>query len=189
MSQQDLLRRVVAALDGLQIDYMITGSIASSLQGEPRATHHLDVVVSIEESAIPGLLAAFPTPEFYLDDSAAREAVRERSGFNVVETVEGDKIDFWLLTEDPFDKARFHRKYEEEVFGIRLKVSAPEDTILQKLRWANLSGGSEKLYGDALRVYEVQGKRLDEEYLDGWAKILSVETLLERIRSEAELIG
>jgi len=34
-------------------------------------------------------------------------------------------------------------------------VSSPEDTILAKLRWANLSGGSEKQFIDALRVYEV----------------------------------
>lgn len=188
MSQQDLLKRVVAALDRLGIDYMITGSVASSLQGEPRATHGLDVVVAVDESSVPALLASFPSPDFYHDDSAVRDAVRDRSGFNVIETAEGDKVDFWLLTEDAFDQSRFRRKYEEEVFGVRLKVSAPEDTILQKLRWANLSGGSEKLYGDALRVYEVQHARLDQGYLDQWARSLSVDTLLDRIRSEAELM-
>lgn len=188
MSQQDLLKRVIQALDAAAIDYMITGSIASSLQGEPRATHDLDVVVQVDENAAPALLAAFPTPEFYHDDSAVLEAVRNRSGFNVIETAEGDKVDFWLLTDDGFDQSRFARKYEEDVFGICLKVSAPEDTILQKLRWSDLSGGSEKLYGDALRVYEVQHARLDQQYLDEWSKSLGVEGLLARIRDEAELI-
>lgn len=116
------------------------------------------------------------------------DAVRNRSGFNVIETAEGDKVDFWLLTDDAFDQSRFARKYEEAVFGIRLKVSAPEDTILQKLRWSDLSGGSEKLYGDALRVYEVQHARLDQVYLDKWSKSLGVEDLLARIREEAEVI-
>lgn len=167
---------------------MITGSIASSLQGEPRATHDLDVVVRIEESAAPALLAFFPAPEFYHDDSAVLEAVRNRSGFNLIETAEGDKVDFWLLTDDAFDQSRFARKYEEDVFGIHLKVSAPEDTILQKLRWSAFSGGSEKLYGDALRVYEVQHARLDQQYLDEWSRSLGAEGLLARIRDEAELI-
>lgn len=167
---------------------MITGSIASSLQGEPRATHDLDVVVQVDENAVAALLAAFPSPEFYHDDSAVIEAVWNRSGFNVIETAEGDKVDFWLLTDDAFDQSRFARKYEEAVFGIRLKVSAPEDTILQKLRWSDLSGGSEKLYGDALRVYEVQHARLDQVYLDKWSKSLGVEDLLARIRDEAEVI-
>lgn len=188
MSQQDLLKRVVAVLERIGIDYMITGSIASSLQGEPRATHDLDVVVEVDDSAVPALLAAFPAPEFYHDDAAAREAVRDRTGFNVIETAEGDKVDFWLLTDEAYDQTRFGRKYEEEVFGTRLKVSAPEDTILQKLRWASLSGGSEKLYGDALRVYEVQHSRLDQNYLGQWAAFLGVEQELMRIRSESEPI-
>ncbi|MCR4341467.1 MAG: hypothetical protein NUW01_16440 [Gemmatimonadaceae bacterium] len=186
MSQQDLLKRVVAALERIGIDYMITGSIASSLQGEPRATHDLDVVVEVDEGSVPALLAAFPTPEFYHDDSAVREAVRDRTGFNVIETAEGDKVDFWLLTDDAYDRSRFARKYQEDVFGTRLKVSAPEDTILQKLRWASLSGGSEKLYGDALRVYEVQHPRLDQDYLAEWSTFLGVERELARIRSETE---
>ena len=38
MTQADLLRHVVAILEEARIEYMITGSIASSLQGEPRAT-------------------------------------------------------------------------------------------------------------------------------------------------------
>lgn len=118
MSQQDLLKRIVAALERTGIDYMITGSIASSLQGEPRATHDMDVVVELDESS----------------------------------------------------------------------VSAPEDTILQKRRWAALSGGSEKLYGDALAVYEVQHARLDQNYLAKWAKLLGAESQLARIRREADPI-
>ena len=35
MSQQELLRKVVQALDDAGVEYMLTGSVASSLQGEP----------------------------------------------------------------------------------------------------------------------------------------------------------
>jgi tRNA/tmRNA/rRNA uracil-C5-methylase (TrmA/RlmC/RlmD family) len=38
MSQQKLLKKVVQALDQAGIPYMLTGSIVSSLQGEPRST-------------------------------------------------------------------------------------------------------------------------------------------------------
>lgn len=38
MSQQELLKTVVRTLEQLGIGYMVTGSIASSLQGEPRST-------------------------------------------------------------------------------------------------------------------------------------------------------
>jgi len=40
MPQPELLKRVLSALEENHIDY-ITGSIVSSLQGEPRATHDI----------------------------------------------------------------------------------------------------------------------------------------------------
>ncbi len=75
-----------------------------------------------------------------------------------------------------------------DLFGLRLKVSAPEDTILAKLRWSALCGGSEKQINDALRVYEVQFNHLDLEYLSHWAQELDVEPLLQRLRQEAQTL-
>lgn len=51
MSQQELLKRVLQALEDVRIEYMVTGSVASSLQGEPRSTHDIDLVVAIQGSA------------------------------------------------------------------------------------------------------------------------------------------
>jgi hypothetical protein len=45
MSQPELLRRAVEFLTSAGIDYMLTGSLASSLQGVPRSTHDTDIVV------------------------------------------------------------------------------------------------------------------------------------------------
>lgn len=187
MTPTELLRYVVQVLDSSQIEYMITGSIASSLQGEPRATHDLDVVVAVRPEHAKALTQAFSPPHFYLDEDAILEAVHTGGMFNAVNIAEGDKIDFWLLTDDPFDLSRFSRRVQEEVFGIRLMVSSPEDTILAKLRWAELSGGSTRQYVDALRVFEVQANRLDQEYLSDWAERLGVPELWSRIQQEAEL--
>jgi len=108
--------------------------------------------------------------------------------FNLIDINEGDKVDFWILTEEPFDKSRFARKYIEGIIGVNMKVSAPEDTILAKLRWAKLSGGSEKQYTDALRVYEVQYANIDFSYLNSWVKELQIEDLWRRLQEEAEVI-
>jgi len=67
-------------------------------------------------------------------------------------------------------------------------VSSPEDTILAKLRWAKQSGGSEKQFTDALRVYEVQYEKLDIDYLEQWVKKLNVESLWKRLVDEAETV-
>jgi hypothetical protein len=105
---------------------MVTGSIVSSLQGEPRATHDVDIVVRIKESSIPALIKAFPPPKYYLDATSIKEAIEYKSMFNLIDTEEGDKTDFWILTEEPFDKSRFERKYEENVFGFIMKISTPK---------------------------------------------------------------
>ena len=57
MPQQELLIKVVQALQNADIDHMVTGSIVSSLQGEPRSTHDIDVVVSARTRARNALYA------------------------------------------------------------------------------------------------------------------------------------
>ena len=186
MSQADLLRYVVTSLEEAGIEYMITGSIASSLQGEPRATHDLDVVVAVRDADVAAVLLAFPSPRFYVDEGAIAEAIRTEGMFNVIDVSEGDKVDFWMLTDEPFDRSRFGRRIRESALGFGFEVSSPEDTILAKLRWSRLSGGTAKPYVDALRVYEVQQAIVDHPYISDWAQRLGVEDLWDRLQREAE---
>ncbi|NOZ85680.1 MAG: hypothetical protein GXP49_05360 [Deltaproteobacteria bacterium] len=186
MSQQELLKRVIQTLDLIGIKYMITGSVASSLQGEPRSTHDIDMVITIEKPQVMKLVENFPPPDFYLDEESILDAINRQSMFNLIDVTTGDKVDFWLLTDDPFDQTRFSHKICEKFMDMEMRVSTPEDTILAKLRWAKLSGGSEKQFTDALRVYEVQYGELDIDYLEHWAKKLQVESLWKRLTEEAE---
>lgn len=167
---------------------MVTGSLVSSLQGEPRATHDIDIVVQIPPASIPALIKSFPPPNYYLSESSINEALVHKTMFNLLDTREGDKVDFWILTDEPFDVSRFDRRYPVEVFGIRMLVSRPEDTILAKLRWAKLSGGSEKQFTDALRVFEVQAGELDLNYLEEWSIKLDIQSLWQKLKDEAQPI-
>ena len=164
---------------------MLTGSLVSSLQGEPRATHDIDLVVSISADAVTAAVTALSAPDLYLDATAVADAVQRREMFNLIDPSSGDKADFWILTDDDYDRARFARRRTVEVLGARLVVSAPEDTILMKLRWARETG-SEKQRIDALRVFEVQSGALDHDYLDAWADRLGIDPLLAELRAAAE---
>ncbi len=186
MSQQELLKKLVTALDNAAIDYMVTGSIASSLQGEPRLTHDIDFVIVIDEAGVRKLHASFPSPDYYLDEQSVTDALIQKGMFNLLDVASGDKADFWVLTNSPFDRSRFARRQAKQVQGTTIKVSSPEDTILAKLWWATQSGGSEKQFTDALRVYELQFDKLDKSYLESWAEKLGVGCLLRRLRQEAE---
>ncbi|HEX4052793.1 MAG TPA: hypothetical protein VHX86_00875 [Tepidisphaeraceae bacterium] len=186
MSQSELLKKTVAALDAGKTPYMLTGSFASSSQGEPRLTHDIDLVVAITPAGIQSLLAAFPGPDYYLDATAIAEAIARKGQFNLLDVVGGDKVDFWLLTDDPFDQSRFARRYVENFEGQRIYVSRPEDTILMKLRWAKMSGGSEKQFSDARSVYELQGELLDVPYMERWVTALDLAELWRRLMREAQ---
>ncbi len=175
MSQQELLKHVVQVLDDLKIEFMVTGSVVSSLQGEPRSTHDIDLVVDMNADSTNALFAAFPINDFYLSEQAIKDALTHRTMFNLLDLTQGDKVDFWILTDEPFDQSRFHRKRFVEVLGLRFAISTPEDTILMKLRWAELSGGSLRQFNDALGVYELQRENLDVDYLTDWAKRLGIE--------------
>lgn len=188
MSQQELLNKVIHVLEATGIEYMITGSLASSLQGEPRSTHDIDMLVSIQKSAVKKLIESFPPPDFYLDEHSVIDAIDSQQMFNLINVKEGDKVDFWILTDEPFDQSRFSRRCAEKIMGSSMYVSRPEDTILVKLRWAKLSGGSEKQFIDALRVYEVQYGKLDINYLEGWVKKLDIEQSWGRLITEAEVV-
>lgn len=158
------------------------------MQGEPRSTHDIDMLIVLPPNAIGALVAAFPSPSYLLQESTIREAVANKSMFNLLSLADGEKVDFWILTPDPFDQMRFARKKMVQLSGISVNVSAPEDTILAKLRWSKLSGGSEKQLRDALRVLEVQGNSLDASYLKTWAKCLDVEELWLKIVAEAKIV-
>jgi hypothetical protein len=66
MSQQELLSRVVAVLTELGIDYMMTGSYVSSMQGEPRMSHDIGLVVALSEDDAVKRFHAFPESDYYL---------------------------------------------------------------------------------------------------------------------------
>lgn len=55
------------------IGYFLGGSLASSFQGEPRATNDIDLVVELEEGQV-GALAAELGADFDVDEAALRRA-------------------------------------------------------------------------------------------------------------------
>jgi hypothetical protein len=189
MSQQELVIRILRILEERGIRYMVTGSLVSSIQGEPRSTHDIDIVVSIDGKDVEKLVDSFSSPDFYLDEDSVKEAIDAESSFNLIDVTGGDKVDFWMLTDDAFDKSRFSRAIYESFFGQGMRISTPEDTILMKLKWAKASGGSEKQYRDALSVFEVQRSNLDLSYMQKWADQLDIGSLWERLKAEAAPLG
>lgn len=145
-------------------------------------------MVALQRSDIPALVSAFPAPEFYLSPESIDDALIHQSMFNLLDVMHGDKVDFWMLTSETFDQVRFQRRQKQKFEDVEISFSSAEDTILAKLRWSQLAGGSEKQFRDALSVYEVQFGSLDLGYLHDWAGRLRVDAIWQRLLDEADPI-
>jgi hypothetical protein len=128
--------------------------------------------------------------EFYLSKEAMREALDSHGSFNVIHFETSFKIDIFIQGPDEFEQRPLARRRRAKLSGTSLQdlsVVSPEDIILLKLRWFNVTGGtSERQWSDVLGVLAVQGESLDFEYLKGSARKLGLEELLNRAVAEAE---
>ena len=174
MNQRDLIARVVEAMEGESIPYIVVGSVAAMLYGEPRMTQDVDVAVLLDEAGIDPLLARFPESEgFYASPEAARAAVRHKSRFNILHPA-GGKIDVYVLVPNDHDRSQFARARKVELVpGVFGRANAPDDVILKKLEFIRESG-HERHVRDIAGIIRVSGHQLDWAYLDSWAERLNV---------------
>lgn len=179
------LREVSELLDACGIPYMVVGSSASSHHGSPRTTQNIDLVVEIGLDSFERLIATLDRDRFYVPEQSARDSVRDRSQFNLLDTRTGWKLDLIVRRDRRFSREEFSRRAPAVMNGVHVYVPSPEDTVLAKLEWAK-SGGSERQIEGAAMVLAVSRDRIDHRYLDHWAPELGVTELLERARSLAE---
>lgn len=85
MTLARFLSHVVGHLESAAIDYMIAGSIASSVYGEPRTTRDIDIVVEVENTALLALFDAFDRETIYIDEPAAGVLVGPGQMFNLID--------------------------------------------------------------------------------------------------------
>lgn len=173
---------VGAAFDALGIEWLIGGSVASSLHGVPRATQDLDLVADLSFAHAEPLVERL-TDDFYIDLDMVIEAIRRRSSFNVIHFATASKVDVFALKRDPISRNEMRRRVVHEVdFGeiVRLPVASPEDTILHKLNWYRQTGeSSDRQWRDILGVIETVDEDLDRDYLRRQAAAWDLTALLE----------
>ncbi len=186
MDELDVALRLARAFDTLEIPYFVGGSLASSLQGEPRATNDIDCVVELNEGQVEPLSEALGT-DFELDADALKDAVRGQSSWNIFFLPLAVKIDLFVLRTTSFDRSEFSRRRLLEIRpGQSLMIKSPEDSVLRKLLWFQQGGSvSSTQWRDVVEVLRVSGPSMDPDYLTRWADTLKVDGLLSRAMTEA----
>jgi len=174
-----VLKLVIARLDDARMAYMVTGSVAVSLYGEPRMTRDVDLVVELAPADAARVVQMFDA-EFTCDVDRIRDAIARRSMFNLIHTAAVVKIDLIVRKDSPYREEEFGRRRRATVDGVEMWVVAPEDLILSKLDWARESR-SEVQFRDVRNVIVAQPS-LDWPYMDAWADRLGVLDLLDEVR-------
>ena len=182
MPEPDLIELFVQPLNRLAIRYLVSGSVAAMLYGEPRVTHDIDLIVCLREGDIARLPGAFPAPEFYLPPAEiiATEAARHRRGsFNVIHAQSGMKADFYLANRDEMHAWAFRESRHYPIEGTEIALAPPEYVIVRKLEFFR-EGGSEKHLRDIRSMLAVSGEQLDRAALNEWIARRGVQAEWER---------
>jgi hypothetical protein len=146
MVEPNLFLLFTRRLSSIGAPYMVSGSVAVIIYGEPRLTLDVDLVVILDQEHAGRLSDAFPVDEFYCppEEVIRVEAAREQRGhFNLIHHATGFKADVYLAGRDRLHEWAFARTRSYEVEGEVLVVAPPEYVIIRKLEYFR-EGGSEK---------------------------------------------
>lgn len=182
-----LLKEIAKILKRLSIPYIVTGGMAVLVWGRPRFTADIDIIVELKSDDIDGLATSLKTlsEAGYVDKETMQEALATNGEFNFIEAKTGVKVDFWILKKEPFDLSRLRRQRAKNILGEKVYFISPEDLVLSKLKWYQISQSSRHLE-DAESVLKISGKMIDVKYLKKWAKKLGgLETLLNKLMRKA----
>ncbi len=171
------MAQVIRPLNTADIAYMVTGSVAGSLYGEPRMTNDIDVVISLDARHAARFCALFQIEKVYCppEEVLEIETGRERRGhFNLIVQSTGFKVDCYLAGRDPLHLWALPQRRWVEVGGERVCLAPPEYVIIRKLEYFK-EGGSSKHMRDIAAMINTLGPRLDSSSMVEWIERLHLQ--------------
>lgn len=179
ISESDIIKEIAKRLDGAEISYMFTGSVAVNFYTVPRMTRDIDIVIELKENDVEKIYNLFST-DFYVDNDMILEAIKKEGMFNIIHYQSVFKIDFIVRKNNPYRAEEFKRRKKITFEDAELYITSPEDLILSKLYWAKETM-SELQLNDVKNLLK-SVKELDENYLKQWAKYLQVDEVYRKVR-------
>ncbi len=172
----------IQLLNRNEIPYMIVGSVASIIYGEPRLTHDMDLVIQVQEEESGNLARIFLSDEFYCpDENIIRQEIRRKGQFNIVHNPTMYKFDMIICKSSLYDQEAFKRRTKILFWeNTQAVVSTPEDVIIKKLEFYR-KGKSEKHLRDIASI--LRNTEVDQKYIDKWIATLSLQEQWKKMSS------
>ena len=162
MPELNLIKIFTSRLKAINVEYMITGAVASVIYGEPRLTHDIDIVLEVTKGKEDSIVTIFPADEFYCPppEVIKVEASRALRGhFNIIHHETGFKADIYLKGKDELHKWALSERRKLNIDGEPVWVAPPEYVILRKLQYYR-EGGSDKHLRDIEGMVELLGDKI-----------------------------
>lgn len=182
MTSNDIVVKLVEALERVGVPYMVVGSYSSNMYGVARSTKDADLVVQLPNDSTQSL-AAVLGGEFRLDPQAILEFNTFTTRFVVSHIATAFTIELFLLSPDAHDQERFKRRRRMPFLGTEAWLPTAEDVVIMKLRWARRAKRPKDVE-DAYNVLAVQKERLDFDYIRSWCDRHETRALMEDLLSK-----
>lgn len=155
---QTTLGDAVRLLQQHQIPYALIGGLAASLQGEPRVTADIDIVIATGVEDALGLLSATRVSSFEPLFPGVEEVVRQAFILPLRHRSTGVKVDL-SIGMSGFEQQLITRAQATEVASQSLQLATAEDMLVMKVL-----AGRPRDQQDAIGIAMVQNKSLDWNY-------------------------
>jgi len=176
MQDPDLIAIFVLPLETAGIPYLVSGSVATAIYGEPRNTLDIDLAVFPAPGQIAIFPRLFPATDFYLPpiDIITLECRRTSRGhFNIIHHTTGIKADIYPSRNHPFLKWAMEHRQRVATPAAEISLAPPEYVILHKLEFYR-EGGHQKHLRDIAGV--INQSSLDLAFLASATATLRLET-------------
>jgi hypothetical protein len=187
-TQIDVMMKVIATLDNLQIPYAIGGSYASAAHGFARATRDIDLIADMKITQVDEFVRSLEN-DFYVEREAVLQAINLHRAFNIIHENSFVKVDIFAVQSIGFPASQLSRRILEIFVDNpenKAYVVTAEDIVLAKLDWYRKGNFvSTQPWQDIKEVIRVQANKLDHQYLKHWAQELGISDLLTRAFDEA----
>jgi hypothetical protein len=185
MPDHNLFLIFIERLNDLSVRYAVTGAGASTIYGEPRLTHDLDIILELPDKKIDYFINKFPLEEFYCPPQEIIQIEIGRPGrghFNLIHHQTGFKADIYLSGKDDLHAWALSNRNSFEIEGHDYWLAPIEYVILRKLEYYR-EGESEKHLRDIKGILEISGDRIDFEFLKSKINTMKLETEWEKSKS------
>jgi hypothetical protein len=183
--------QMATILERLDVRYVLGGSLASVVFGEPRATLDVDLAADLDSRKVDAFVAAVG-PEYFVDSAWVGREVARKGSFQLVHRASMIRVDVFVPEWVGFHlwKWQHRRRIEIGPAGAALDVTSPEAIVVQKLVWFRDGGRvSDRQWRDVLGVLKNQRDDLDFAAMGEQAGECGVADLLDRARADAEVHG